>query len=93
VLELITNKGICEEDVGTSGSVRKIATELHDIRQMYGSSLQFVVCRRESTALTLFDTLLARLHVAVMVVGTDSGVLYPANVIKRRAAGVCVDVT
>ena len=54
-----------------------------------GDRLLFVICRRPNTRLTLFDMMMTRLEVSLMILSPRKGILYPANVLKRRASALC----
>ena len=93
MLELVTDAGVQEVDIDQNGSIKEVTKSLNDLERAHGHDrIRLIICQRNSTRLTLFDMLLARLHVAVLVVASGNGILYPTSVLRRRAAALCLDV-
>lgn len=92
MIEIITTKGSREMsgNYRTAGEVHDLIRDIEGVAKADGKLL-LVVCRRTSTNLTFLDVLLNALRVPLVLITSDRGVLYPSNVLNRRASALCVN--
>ena len=95
MIQIVTTKGVrdmgMEETQQGQGQIYELLREIEKIGEEDGKLL-CVICRRETIRLTLFDMMLNTLHVALLLLSPTRGVVYPANVLKRRASALCANV-
>jgi hypothetical protein len=87
VLELVTKQGIQPMNIDATTKIKTIRDR---VQELDNDQLLFIICRRAAAELTFFDLLLAKLGVAVLILTPTQGVIYPANLLKRRASALCV---
>lgn len=94
MIQIVTNKGVrdlnMEENQREPDQMHGLLRDIERLGKEDGNLL-FVICRRETTKITLFDVMLNTLQVSLLLLSPGKGVMYPANVLNRRASALCVN--